>query len=277
MTRAAVVSFRNYVWLEPHKYFDVIFDFFMKNFKEHWYNEVDKLYIMDSMWDAVYDDPKVKIVKVDGQLRYYEAYKQFLPKIKEDLVLFLDNDMVIAESGRVASAFAKLEEGYDVVTIMDTIGTWATDQLKLGNKFCPYFFATKKDLLMKFRYSHWEPNMPEYETLGDLTRDMVNAGVKVLEIQDDKEHPPVNPDFYHIRAGSAIAYLLTTKHSNSALEYWDYLKLQPESEIMRHCDWYDRMGGSTKELRNDLAEAVSRRNLENGKGFDYEEKDITAN
>lgn len=255
MTKAVLVSFRNYVWLEDHKYFDVIFDFFMKNFKEHWYDEIDKLYILDSKWDAVYDDPKVEIVKVDENLRYYEALKEFLPKVKEDLVMFLDNDMVVAEDKFIADAFKLIENGeYEVVTIMDTIGTWTTDRLKLGNKFCPYFFACPKDLLMKFRYSHWQPQMPDFETLGELTKDMVNAGVKVFEIEDDKNHPPLNKNFYHVRAGSTLAYLLTTKHSESesALQYWDYLRYQPESEIRRHAWWYDLMGGDSSEVIEDL-------------------------
>jgi hypothetical protein len=257
MTRAVIVSFRNYVWTEPHKYFDVMFDFFIKNFKEHWYNEVDKLYILDSCWDAVYDDPKVEIVKVDQQLRYYEAYKEFLPKIKEDLILFVDNDMVIQKPGIIKHTFDIIELGeVNVVTIMDTIGTWraAPARLRLGNKFCPYYFATKKDLLMKYRYADWAPNMPDYETLGDLTIEMVNDGLRIHEIEDDKNDPPKDSAFYHIRAGSTIPYLITTKYSDQPLAYWDYLKNQPASELLRHCDWWDRMGGDSSEIRKDLNE-----------------------
>ena len=268
VTRAVVVAFHNYCYTMDHKYFDVMFEYFMDNFHKYWKDEVDRLYLIDSTWsiededvDCISletgykeEDPKIQIIKVDASTRYYDAYKQILPKIQEDLVLFMDNDMVISQKGKVASAFESLEKDFDVVTIMDTIGTWTTDRLKLGNKFCPYFFATSKNLLMGFRYSHWEPKMPEYETLGDLTRDMVNAGVKVLEIEDDKNHPPINPDFYHIRAGSVPAYLLTTKHYGDANTYWEYIKNQPASETLRHCWWYDRMGGDTSEIRKDLSE-----------------------
>jgi len=85
VTKSVVVAFHNYCWTMDHRYFDVLFQSFMYSFEHFWKDEVDMLYILDSTWGATYDDPKVTVVKVDQNLRYYDAYKNFLPKIKEDL------------------------------------------------------------------------------------------------------------------------------------------------------------------------------------------------
>ena len=71
---------------------------------------------------------------------------------------------------------------YDVVSIYDTIGTYKTDKLHGKNKFCPYLFATRKELLMKYRDIDWGSNMPESETLGKLTKAMLDDGLKPYEI-----------------------------------------------------------------------------------------------
>ena len=254
MTKSVVVAFHNYCWTMDHRYFDVLFQSFMYSFEHFWKDEVDMLYILDSTWGATYDDPKVTVVKVDQNLRYYDAYKNFLPKIKEDAVLFMDNDMVIYREGVVADTFKKLEEGYDVVSIYDTCGEYRFEELGGKGKFCPYWFASRVGVLKDFRYADWGPNMPKYETIGELTKEMLLKGLKPYEIEEDKTDDGKNLGYYHIRAGSAVAYLLTTKHYGNRDTYWEYLKNQPPSELLRHCDWYDKIGGDSSEIRKDLNE-----------------------
>lgn len=237
-----------------HRYFNVIFDYFMKNFKEVWYNEVDKLYLVDSTWDIEYSDPKVEVLKVDASIRYYDAYKQLLPKVKEDLIMFMDNDMVVYRQGVVSNTFNKLEEGYDVVSIYDTLGDYRFEQLGGQSKFCPYWFATHTKTLMKYRYVYWGSNMPTHETLGELTRQMLADGLRPCEVEEDKTNEGKDLGYYHIRAGSVSAYLLTTKHFGDTATYWEYINNQPASEILRQCDWYDKMGGNTAEIRKDINE-----------------------
>jgi len=254
MTRAVVVAFHNYTYTLDHRYYEPIFNFFMRNFREAWYSEADELYLVDSNWGCKYIDPKVKILEVPQHLRYYDVYKRVLPKIKEDLVLFMDNDMVVYRKGIVDTTFKKLEEGYHVVSILDTIGKTF---LQLGgkSKFCPYWFATHKKLLMEFTNIEWGPEMPEYETLGRLTEEMLKAGVKFFEVEEDKTDEGKNLGYYHIRAGSVPAYLLTTKHFGDPRTYWEYIRNQPASEVLRQCGWYDRMGGDTSEIRKDISES----------------------
>ena len=254
MTKCVVVAFHNYCYTMDHRYFNIIFDYFMANFKKYWYDEVDMLYILDSTWSASYEDPKVSIVKINESIRYYDAYKQFLTHIKEDAVLFMDNDMVVYRKGIVENTFKKLEEGYDVVSIYDTCGEYRFDELGGQGKFCPYWFASRVSTLKNFRYVDWGAGMPKYETIGELTKEMLVKGLKPYEIEEDKTPEGKDLGYYHIRAGSVPAYLLTTKHFGNEEIYWDYLRDSPASEILRQCGWYDRMGGDSSEIRKDLSE-----------------------
>jgi hypothetical protein len=142
---------------------------------------------------------------------------------------------------------------YDIVTIYDDIGEYKTDKMNGKNKFCPYFFLTRTELLKKYRYVEWGPDMPKHETLGALTIQMLADGLKPYEIEEDKTDEGKDLGYYHVRAGSSIPYLLTTKHYGNADTYWEYIGNQPFEEILRHCSWYDRMGGDSSEVREDMA------------------------
>lgn len=264
MTSAILVCFHKYTPFGG-EYYESLLDFFLTSMKKY-QDEYDMIYLLDSTWNI---DPtklegmKAKIIKVDPSLRYYDAYKVVLPQIKEELVLFLDNDMVIYKPKVIQSAFTSLEswgQDMDVVSIMDTIGTYTTKHLTLGNKLCPYFFAAKKAVLMKYLDIEWGSHMPHSETFGLLTEAMVNDRVRIKELEDDKTEvrswEPLETEkkfgFYHIRAGSTIAYLLATKHYGDIKTYEDYLKYQPNSEITRHMKWYKYMRGDPKEILEDL-------------------------
>lgn len=269
MTRAVITPFHAYTPF-GQEYYEVLLDFYLAQMKK-FEDEYDMLYLIeDDNWKL---DPKkiegmkAKIVHVDVSLRYYDAYKAVLPQVEEDLVMFLDDDIVIYREGLINFTFLSLQkhyilsrldwdEGYDVVTIMDTIGTYTTDKLKLGNKFCPYLFTTKKDLLMKYLDSDWAPDMPYCETLGHLTEAMVKDEVRVLELEDDKSNflfdgtkdgeKSKDLGYYHIRAGSTVAYLLATRAHGDKKTYWDYLNNQPKSELLRHLAWYSYMNHRTE-------------------------------
>lgn len=256
MTKAVLTSFHNYCPFGDHRYFNVISDFYLSNFNKYWRDEVDHLYLLDSNWDfPPLDDPKITVIKTDPNVRYYDAYKQVFPEIKEDLVGFLDNDMVIYRKGIIEKAFSVLEKNEaDVVSIYDSIGMYRTDKLNGKNKFCPYFFFAAKGVLAKYTKVDWSADrMPYTETFGMLTKAMLDDGLRPYEFEEDKTDLPTKDlGYYHVRAGSTVVYLLTTKHYGNKETYWDYLKNQPEAELLRHCDWFDRMGGDSSEIREDL-------------------------
>ena len=280
MTRAIITAFHKY---QPYgeEYYQPIFDFFVRQMSK-FKDEYDKIYFIDSTWNFTDDDyEKMKsvkggIIKVDPSLRYYDAYKKVLPQIKEDLVLFMDNDMVVYKPKQISGTFDLLEARtaggrynlWDVVSIIDQIGEYKTDKLKNGNKFCPYWFATRKELLMKYLEVEWGPDMPYCETLGHLTEAMLDDGVKVYEWEEDKSNILFDGSstagwdnfgkdlgYYHIRAGSTPAYLLATKKYGDIKTYEDYLKNQPKSEYLRQFMWYWYMCSSPwNKVQHDINE-----------------------
>lgn len=279
MTRAILVNFRRYT---PYgeEFYAPILDFFMFQMAK-FQDEFDMLYLLDSNFDigSVKEEwgiSKVKITKVDPSLTYSDAYKSVLPEIKEDLVLFMDNDMVVYKPGKIDQTFALLsgidsEESDmsrlpDVVSIFDTIGEYKTDKMNGKNKFCSYWFATRKELLEKYKDIDWNSHMPHSETLGYLTEAMLNDGIKAYEWEEDKSNilfdgiqdgeKSKDLGYYHIRAGSTPAYLLAEKTYGNKETYESYIKNQPKSEYLRQMAWYMWMCIVTKndEIIDDLAD-----------------------
>lgn len=262
MTRSILVNFHLYTPFGK-EFYSPMLDFFLKQMKE-FEDEYDHLYLLDSNWEIEPEkikDMKASIIRTNPHMRYYDAYKSVLSMVKENAVLFMDNDMIVYRKGIIGYIFSNLIP-YDVATIMDTIGTWKSDKLKLGNKFCPYWFAAGKELLMKYLSVDWSPDsMPDFETLGKLTKAMVEDGVRVKELEDDKssllfDNSESYSDniskgrdlgYYHIRGGSLPAYLLATKKYGDIKTYNDYIEKQPKSEYLRHCAWFDYMNEKVNE------------------------------
>ena len=276
MSKALLVCFHMYTPFGK-QFYEPMLDFFLSQMKK-FEDEYDIIYLLDSNWEI---DPKkiegmkATIIRVNPSLRYYDAYKEVLPQIKEDLVLLLDNDMVVYREGPIKSTFGMLQppgepyygrgQKFSVVSIIDQIGEYKTDKLKNGNKFCPYWFATRKDLLMKYLDIEWGDHMPHSETLGLLTEAMLNDGVKVYEWEEDRsslyfdgsfgygeDHIEGGKGYYHIRGGSLPAYLLATKKYGEIKTYEDYLKNQPKNEYLRQCAWYTYMDGSHHDALMDM-------------------------
>src|SRR3990167_4370234 len=210
-SRAILVCFHKYTPFGG-QFYEPILDFFLASMKKY-ENEYDQLYLIDSNWEINPEkikDMKAQIVRVNPSLRYYDVYKAILPQVKEDLVLFMDNDMVVYRKNTIYNTFAQLDNSYQfiktgeygVVSIIDEIGEYKTDKLKNGNKFCPYFFATRKELLMKYLDIDWAPDMPYCETLGHLTEKMLDDGIKPFEWEEDKSNITLNST----ENGSTIDY-----------------------------------------------------------------------
>ena len=247
--RAILTCFHKYT---PYggQYYEPILDFYLMKMRQ-FEAEYDHLYLIDSNWDIKPDkisNMKASIIKVSPHLRYYDAYKLVLPQIKEDLILLLDNDTVIYKPKIIDTTFWRVEEdNYDGVSIFDTIGMWKTDNLNGKNKFCPYFFCTRREELMKYLDIEWGSEMPEFETLGRLTKKMVSDGLVFKEFPEDKnsiyfdgtkdEQSCKNTGVYHIRAGSTPAVLLAWK-DHQPEEYKKYLKTQPKNEYLRQIAWH---------------------------------------
>ena len=269
MTKAIVIAWHKYTPFGD-RYYQPLFDYFIHNLNL-WKGEFDKLYILDSTWNFTPEDIKsipsgvwCEVLKVNPSLRYYDAYKEVLPQIVEDIVLFLDNDMIIYKKEIINEIFFLCEDHISnpVVSIYDSIGTFKPkekDNMHGKNKFCPYLFATRKKLLMKYRDCDWGPNMPHYETLGKLTELMLKDRVSNIEMPEDKSSIYLDGSYayserergkdlgyYHIRAGSTPAVLLAWLHAGDIKTYYDYIKNQPKNEYLRQIAWYWYMCYVTK-------------------------------
>lgn len=266
MTRAICVAFHKYtpfgsVFYEP------LYKHLIRQLSKY-KNEFDTLYLIDSTWDIREYPDFARVIKVDPHLRYYDAYKEVLPKIKESSVLFIDNDMMIYRQGVIDKTFSLIEKhSYDVVSIYDTIGLHRFEQLNKKSKFCPYWFATGTAMLKDFTDCDWGEKMPLYETLGKLTEKMLDEDIKPYEWPEDKSNILITGDqdgeeskntgTYHVRAGSTPAYLLATKAEGNKDTYWEYIKNQPRSEYLRQCAWYEYMGGDPTVIVEDAGVALN--------------------
>lgn len=256
MTRAILSCWHKYTPFGG-EFYEPILDFYLKQMKK-WEKEYEKIYLLDSTWniDQRHISEKVTIIKVDSSLRYYDAYKWFLPQVEEAAILLMDNDMVVYKEKMIEDAFEFLREGYSVVSIYDTIGK-TFEKMGGKSKVCPYWFCTRKELLMRYRHIDWSPDkMPEYETFGQLTEAMIKDRVYMYEWEEDKNSiyydgtsdEKKDLGYYHIRSGSVPAYLLATKKYGDKDTYWKYINEQPKREYLRQAFWYKAMGGDPSEI-----------------------------
>lgn len=261
MSRAIMACFHVYTGDFGKEYFNPLLSFFLNNLRKY-KDEYDQIYLIDSNWN-IPSSPDYKILGINPSTRYYDAYKELLPMVAKDSVLTLDSDMVIYRKGKIDEAFKKIEEGYDIASIFDSIGNHPSKEFNGKTKVCPYWFCFKKDYLMNFRNCDWGPNMPEWETLGKLSMEMAKKGVKAYEFEEDKssiyidgrKDPEKGKDlgYYHIRAGSVPAVLLAWKKHRPET-YRDYIDHQPKNEYLRQCAWYQYMGGNPYEIVKDVTE-----------------------
>lgn len=106
-TRAILSTWHKYTPYGGELYKPIL-NFFLSNLKKY-KDEYDQLYLLDSNW-GIPESNDYKVIKVNPSLRYYDAYKEVLPQIKEDLVLFMDNDTLVYKSGIIKRTFDLLEE-----------------------------------------------------------------------------------------------------------------------------------------------------------------------
>lgn len=114
MTRAILCCWHRYTPF-GREFYQPIFDSFIQRMSK-FQDEYDKIYFIDSTWEFTDDDyeqmktVKGTLIKVNPSLRYYDAYKEVLPQVKEDLVLLMDNDFIVYKSGIIKKTFDLLEE-----------------------------------------------------------------------------------------------------------------------------------------------------------------------
>ena len=131
----------------------------------------------------------------------------------------------------------------------------------------------------------WGDKMPEYETFGKLTEEMLNDGIKPYEIEEDKSNilfdgtqdgeKSKDLGWYHIRAGSTPTVLLAWKE-NAPETYQEYLRSQPRSEYFRQFMWLWFMTTETgnMEVGRKITEALTDMGVTPDEWTEYTERFI---
>ena len=117
MTRAAIMPtpgdpFLNKLWF--------------KLFTERWQDEVDSLYVLldskiekpvvEFLRKMYTSNPKVKFFYVDHMIEHGQGLLQLLNHVEEDLVMLVEDDGLIFQSGAVKEQFDRIEAGeFDVI------------------------------------------------------------------------------------------------------------------------------------------------------------------
>lgn len=176
--RAVVIAWHRY---QPHvgESYRVLFENWLK-LLPIWAKEVDALYLIDS--DMNFDEldrariaqyiPQVHILKRELDGHHWVQFKWAIPQIKEQNMLFLDNDVVITQSGIIDGWFKSLEDGnLDFVGSFDGSGGMHDlivekyPVMKLaGNRMGSYYFILTQRLLKELKEYTFEPNYFEVGT-----------------------------------------------------------------------------------------------------------------
>lgn len=280
MSNAIVVNFKNSVpTTQTSEFFKVLFGYFLQNLNL-WVDEYDRVYIIDSDWhfnqeerDALNKATNGKnvIVQANPNTPYMTSFKETLPLIQEDKVLFMHDDTIIHKKGFVKNIFDNLDQ-FDVVSAFEQIGT-LTDRINKKwpvmngySNFATALFGFKLNLLDPFDefedeasyYYDTGTKIPELdyttvdgdwvETLGRTSIRLLGEGVKVLQIPQDKSYlyfqtPPAveingNPEWHHVRNGIEAARMLTNKNYGWPEQYKADLEPPIIAENLRKLAWF---------------------------------------
>lgn len=277
---AIVVNFKNSVpTMVTTDFFKVMFGYFLQNLNL-WVDEYDKVYIIDSDWnfnqqekDALEKATNGKgvITKATPNTPYMTSFKEVLPIIQEDKVLFMHEDTIIYKKGFVKNIFDNLDK-YDVVSAFEQIGT-LTDLINKRwpvmngySNFATALFGFRLELLKPFEnfqdealyeypdltyipeLNYTTSNRDWVETLGRESISLLDNGAKVLQIPQDKSYlyfetdpaVEINKDksWHHIRYWAAAARILANRNHGWPQEYQKEIQQPMIIDNLRRLAWY---------------------------------------
>lgn len=289
MNRALIIS-----WFRYHPHVGTGYRVMWENWLKMlpvWAKEVDAFYLIDQEFGFTEEDerrikeyiPNTKILKSEVSGHHWNQFKWVIPKIEEENMLFLDNDVVITEPGVIDGWFKGVEAGADFVGSFDGSGglqdiirqEYPQMQL-LGNRMGSYYFILTKKLLALIGDYHFEADyfkpgtvIPELnyvtkegdwvDSFGWFTLKMLQAGVRMLAIPDPREsvylqdddtisrepQAPDNLGYYHIRNGNLANYIMTSKEAGNKADYLREIS-SVRREILRSLAWFYWMDSDTK-------------------------------
>lgn len=279
MTRAICIPFHQY---QPHygDYYKLYFKNLLNNL-EFWKGSFDKLYLIDSDWGFTEEDlekirafgVEVEVIMKQKEGHHWVQFNTALPYLKEDQILFMDNDVVFYRKGVLAQWF-ETATNYDVYTAFDGSGGLKDkvqerfslmkelDATRMGSY---YFIINQKALSLMKRYDmapiHYRvgTDLPELEyvtvegdwsdSFGYLTIKFLGAGLTFGILEDDRSsiylqegiinkepETPRDLGYYHIRNGNLATYMLATMECDRPA-YEHSISIVPTREALRILAW----------------------------------------
>lgn len=278
--RCFLTTYHNYNYPYSYEYHKPIYDYFVDHV-DMWKDLVDTIYIIDSHWNFTEEEKKRlqdKIpavflpIEIEGHFNVQLPY--FLPQIKEEEILFMDNDCFIYERFGVSRWFDLLKYKTAVLSYMepgsgDNIAhaLWKKYPFMKENNarsFWPNHFAIRKSFWgdnftiesykeqAPFPTGTYIPELDYTTVVGDYGEYWLQW---VLDLLKDGAWTsmPVYPNqgFYH-RHGFTWAYMLLQKKKDNDPEYWSFIKQQPIEKYLPILNLYqiiDEKGRFREEMQ----------------------------
>jgi len=278
MSRAHISTWYNYSASLETNYYQLFYQHFVDNFHK-WCDLVDTIYIIDVNWNFT-DVDKKRITDIKKEVVFYKSpiigphciqYQHFLPQIKEEQMLFMDNDCFILDRIGISQWFDVLKDN-DAVIKMDNHGGLskpikAKYPMANGNDCfdMAHFLITRKFLnsLEKIDFNSYQPfpkgiyikELDYYTQEGDWCEMFALLFYQMLERKNTMVFSKLD-GLEHIRGGSYI-YLLPSYKVNAMPQYWDYIQKQPKKHTQKLIEWFVKLSGDYKlgyEMMEDLYE-----------------------
>lgn len=288
------------------KYYKVYFDALLKGLAI-WGDEVDKVYLIDQEWNFSPQDldklraikPNSEILRSDVTGHHWEQFKWAIPKITEDRILFLDNDVLIWKREVIKEWLS-----HDFALTFDGSGGLKeqvqekfpilkkNDSIRMGS----YYFTLPRKIFEEIPDYDFAPKMPyptgtyikelDYYTMdGDWSDSFGLFTIKLLNylltpnfyrpfhfIEDDRSSISIIGNtgiskrlgYYHIRNGNLPIYTLASKIAHPE-DYKRTLEITPIAELTRLFAWFDYIS----PYHNEILEVLRDVDIDEGKWNDY--------
>jgi len=285
MSRAYITTFHNYSEPFHTDYYKVFYDYFVAQFNL-WCDLVDTVYIIDTNWNFTEDDKK-RLTDIKKEVVFYKSpiqghhnkqYQEFLPQIKEDEMLFMDNDVFITKRFGISDWFFKAQNKEAVISWFGYQSSkYPQGAIKdpLWNKYpflkerdvvfmesCHFLLTKKllkrigKDLdfmnYQPFKEGTYIKDFDYHTKKGDWCEFFGLLGYQILSGNNWAEMPTSEYGwgYYHVRACSYV-YLLLSYKKLGLPQYGDFLKNFKKEDIIERLVWFyilDKNGKYHKEL-----------------------------
>lgn len=290
MTKAFLSTWHNFEFNYDSQYHEVYYDFFVQQFPL-WCDLVDTVYLIDSngTWNWSEKD-KQRLWDIKKEVVFHKStidghvdaqVQSFLPQIKEEEILYMDNDCFILDRSGVEDWFMR-RKNHDAVLALSPVGSIREPILKkfpymrdrnAVSFYFNHFLITKrffdslgKDLdLMQYHPFPEGTYIKEldYKTKKDDWCEHNGKLIYQLLAYADWVEMPIYPrqGFHHLHSVS-MAYLLLSWKKHGYEGYETFVREQPMEKFLKILNWFqiiDVENRFTKEIQSVIEDLLRNR------------------